>query len=464
MTVEHHLAEGLLPARNVPGQDFPWTITERMARYHVPAVSVAVINDLQVHTAKAWGQLENGAPAPAKTSTPFQTASISKSVTAAGALSLVKEGLLNLDLDVTSYLPDGLAGEDYIEPVTLRHLLSHTGGMSVSGFAGYHENDQLPTLDQILAGQPPANSPAVERIESPGKRFRYSGGGYQVIQALMESVTGDSFPHIMQERVFGPLGMVNTSYAPLDDPTRVRAASGHLENGDVIPGKGPIHAESAAGGVWSTATDLARLMIAIMRAYRGEETPILPPKLAQTMLTPGLWDFGLGVRLQGEGENLRFNHGGATMGWHGQFIAYPSRAQGIALLTNSANGYLLWPEIERGVVQAFSWPGWEPEFVEPMDLLPEELAEYTGSYLLGGQAEVAVEARPGGIEIVYEGITWPAVPTEKDLFELVELVGQITCQRDSEGAITGFDLWFGMPDWSPYRKWHFEKIGSCMQE
>ncbi len=463
MSEEHQIAENLRPARVLKGQKVPWTITDRLARYNVPAVSVAVIDDLEIQAVGAWGQLERGKPDLVTPTTLFQTASISKSVTAAGALCLVKDGLLNLDTDVEKelpeqYLPDGhLPGKTYADPVTLRLLLSHSAGISVPGFAGYMMDDPLPTLAQMLAGQPPANSPAVERYAPPDEHFSYSGGGYLLVQALMETVTGEPFARVMQTRVFDPLGMENSCYAPLDRRLYDQAASGHTEAGEVLPGKAPIHAESAAGGLWSTPTDLARLMLAIMQAYRGKDTPILTPQLAQAMLTPRFWDFGLGVRLQGEGEDMSFNHGGATLCWHGQFIAYPERGQGVAVLTNSANGYLLWPEVERGVAHILGWPGWDPQLVDPLEMSHADLESYTGTYLLGGNIEITVESRSGGIEVVYEGITWPAVPTAPDSFELLELEGQVTFQRDAEDKLTGFDLWFGVPGWSPYRQWHFDK-------
>jgi len=458
MTIERHIAEGLLPARLVRGQRVAWTITERMAHYNVPAVSVAVIDGLAVSAIEAWGRLENGETAPAESTSLFQTASISKSVTAAGALCMVRDGLLDLDADVERYLTDWrLPMKDLAGEVTLRRLLSHSAGTGVSGFAGYAHDEPLPTLTRMLDGQPPANSPAVELVEPPGERFRYSGGGYLVVQAVMEAVTGEPFPHVMRTRVFEPLGMTNSCYAPLDPQVQEQAASGHTEAGRPIPGKGPIHAESAAGGLWSTPADLARLAIAIMRAYRGADTPILTPRLAREMLTPRFWSFGLGVRLQGEGRDLSFNHGGATSGWHGQFIAYPRRGQGVAVLTNSANGYLLWPEIERGVAQALGWPGWEPQIVEPVEMSHAKLEQYAGPYLLEGGVEVTLEARSGRVEIVYDGVTWPAAPTAPDRFELLELEGQITFDRGPEGDIDGFDLWFGVPGWSPYRQWRFER-------
>lgn len=460
------LWDGPLPAKVIAGQPGPkWRVEERMARFHVPALSAAVVRDMELSWSQAWGVLEEGKDAEATPTSLFQTASISKFVTAVGALHLVREGRLSLDEDIKHYLGDWhLPRGEYTGSVTLRRLLSHSAGISTPGFEGYGVEDELPSLIQILEGGDLVNSPPVRVIEQPGERFRYSGGGYLLVQKVMEEVTGEPFANIMQEKVFSPLGMVDSSYAPLDPGLHARAASGY-SNAKPIPGKGPIHVESAAGGLWSTPSDLLKLTVEIMGAYQGKRGVVLSPEVVREMLEPGYWEFGLGVRVLGEGLNLRFNHGGATRGWHGQVMAYPERGESIAVLTNGANGYVVWPEVERGLACSLGWPGWEPEVVNPLPLRAEDRDLYPGTYQSPG-VKLALGWKPVEhvaygpvlhIDYEFEGLTMTAVPTEKDLFELLEFEGQVSFERNADGEIEGLELWFGLPDWSPYRRWNFEK-------
>ena len=133
------LPDGPLPARVIADQPKPeWTVEDRMAAFDVPAVSAAVVDGMEVVWAEAWGVREKGRSAEATPTTLFQTASISKSVAALGALRLVRDGLLDLDADIRTVLKDWhLPRDEYRGEVTLRRLLSHAAGTGVPGFEGY---------------------------------------------------------------------------------------------------------------------------------------------------------------------------------------------------------------------------------------------------------------------------------------------------------------------------------------
>jgi hypothetical protein len=145
--------------------------------------------------------------------------------------------------------------------------------------------------------------------------------------------------------------------------------------------------------------------------------------------------------------------------------AYPERGQSVAILTNDADGYIVWPEVERGIARALGWPDWDPEVLYPSSLSETDLAPYTGTYGAGGLTfEVTStplgegEDGPLGLSLNLETLTWHAAPTEPDIFELVEFEGQVLFERGTDGTISSFDVWFGQPDWSPYRRWTFEKL------
>jgi CubicO group peptidase (beta-lactamase class C family) len=205
-----------------------------------------------------------------QTSTLFQAASISKPVAALAALRLVADGRLDLDADVNRFLTSWqLPGDAGDERVTVRHLLCHGGGLSVDGFPGYRQDQSLPSLTDMLDGLPPSNTPAVRRDGPPGRAWRYSGGGYQILQQLVEDVTGRVFTDLAAELVLRPAGMTTATYA---QPDSADAAAPCVEGRSV---SWRIYPEHAAAGLWCTPTDLLRLAQAIQAALAGEQGAIL---------------------------------------------------------------------------------------------------------------------------------------------------------------------------------------------
>jgi len=139
------------------------TLEDRMAHHRTPGVSIAAIRDHEIEWACGFGVKEVGKPDRITSETVFQAGSISKPVAAAAALRLVDEGKIDLDADVNRYLRSWkVPANDGWQPiVTLRQLLSHTGGTTVHGFPGYAQGEAIPTLIQVLNGEEPANTPAV---------------------------------------------------------------------------------------------------------------------------------------------------------------------------------------------------------------------------------------------------------------------------------------------------------------
>jgi CubicO group peptidase (beta-lactamase class C family) len=185
---------------------FTWrhaALADRMVHYRVPGVSIAVIDNYQIEWSCGFGAIEAGSTKPVTSHTLFQAASISKSFSALGALLLVEQGKLSLDKDVNLRLRNWKVPDNRYtagHPVTLRELLSHTAGTTVGGFPGYPRDAQLPTLIQILDGVPPANTPPVRVDKQPGGGWRYSGGGYEIVQLLIDDVSGEAFPEYCTAR------------------------------------------------------------------------------------------------------------------------------------------------------------------------------------------------------------------------------------------------------------------------
>ncbi|MDP6423221.1 MAG: serine hydrolase [Planctomycetota bacterium] len=339
-----------------------------MRKHDVPGVSVAVIEAGKVAWAKGYGVAELGRAQRVRTGTLFQAASISKPVAALGVLRLVERGSLSLSGDANDKLASfRLRSTRQGQPVTVKQLLSHTAGVAVHGFSGYGHEATVPSLAQVLAGEPPANSPRirVKSTSAPGPRpFRYSGGGYCVLQQLMLDVSGKSFPALMRGLVLDPLGMKDSSYAqPLPQAWRDRAAAAHVGRSGtvVLPGKYHSYPEMAAAGLWTTPSDLARFAIAVQRARVGDEGAIVKAGTVTSMLggVARVDDdrrMGLGLFLCGKGDALRFEHGGANAGFRCFLQATASTGQGAVVMTNSDRGGRIVRSVVQRIAASYRWP------------------------------------------------------------------------------------------------------------
>ena len=259
----------------------------------------------------------------------FPACSISKHVAAFGTLRLVADATIDLDADVNTYLASWhLPGPG---TVTVRQLLAHTAGLTKNWFPGYADGEPVPSLLQVLEGEPPANTPAARRELPPGSQFRYSGSHYAVLQQLLTDVTRTPFDELMESLVLHPVGMADSSYDQhFPHEHRARVARGH-SGGTPVVGGWHTQPEMAGAGLWSTPGDLVRLELEINRATIGESR-LLPPALATQMPTPQVpGGFGLGTEL-GDG---RFGHTGQNTGYSCFSFVWPASGTAVAVMTNA---------------------------------------------------------------------------------------------------------------------------------
>jgi CubicO group peptidase (beta-lactamase class C family) len=195
-TAHMHRVETEFPPVDL-GHNQPPLLTDLqqlMRMYKIPALSVAIIDNFKIDWAKGYGVTEAGGAKPVTTATLFQAASISKPVTSAAALYVVERDRLSLDEDVNRRLVSWKVPKSEFtinEKVTLRRLLNHTSGANIEGgFNGYDINDPLPTIKQTLNGDKPANHEPIVVDFVPGSKWRYSGGGYAIVQELLIDTAG----------------------------------------------------------------------------------------------------------------------------------------------------------------------------------------------------------------------------------------------------------------------------------
>jgi CubicO group peptidase (beta-lactamase class C family) len=378
---------GLLPAVDYPGRDVQdWGIDNRMARYKTPGVSMAVIHEGSVDWVAGFGSVEAHSSAPVMPSTSFQAASISKLVAAAGMLHLVDRDFLVLDENVNLKLQSWKTpSNEFTEqsPVTLRALLSHSAGVTVHGFPGYENGETLPGLVQILNGSEPANSPAITIDQVPGASYRYSGGGYEIAELLVEDVMDRPFEQVMEETILAPLGMANSTFVqPPPDEITDGAAHGHRFDGSPVSGGWYVYPEQAAAGLWTTPSDLARFVIELISTYHGETDALFAQPIARDMLKNHIGKMGLGAGVHGEGQNLHFDHAGWSQGFRTYLVAYPYSGDGVIVMTNSDGGHELIREILRGVAVVYEWPDFRmEEMPTPIaSLTTDRLDQVSGTY------------------------------------------------------------------------------------
>lgn len=379
------IERGLLTAIKIKGRPQKgMSLRARMAYFNVPGFSIALIDQGEVAWARGYGVLEAGGDELVTDETIFQAGSISKPVSAMTALHLGEAGLLDLDADVNEAMRSWQVPENehtQVQKVTLRGLLSHTAGLTVPGFRGYPSGAQLPTMQQILDGEPPANSEPMRVMQTPGTGYSYSGGGYVVVQQLIEDVTGRPFAALAQELTFDKLGMANSTFDPLLPEAYIaQAATAHRNNGDPVPGKWHTYPEQPAASLWSTPSDLARLTVEVLKSYENESNLVLSAEMTRQMLTPQVSWVGLGFPIIEKDGRIRFEHPGWNQGFHSFMAGYLNTGRGLVWMTNGENGKLLGQEVMRALDEVFGCPGYEPVEKSVARVDTAAIAQYEGRY------------------------------------------------------------------------------------
>ena len=373
---------GLVPfgADHQPRLNERAKLTDRMRHYRVPGVSYAIIEEYEIVWAAGHGTLRSGGAMHVTPMTLFHAASTAKVISAAAALKLVEQGQLALDGTVNDKLrswriPDNEFTQN--EKVTLRRLLSHSGGLE-DGLSSRSPSDAIPnyftpegiapsvTIRQLLDAEPGVDVDGPTRVLAvPGSQYRYVNAGYAILELLLEDVTGKPFPTFAQQTIIGPLGMTSTTYEqPLPSDLRVKAVVEHDHSGEPFAGD-RLHAPLlAAGAVWTTPSDMARFLIEMMNSYRGKSQLVLSKAMASEMFSkqidipndPMADAAGLGFQLSGSGKALCIVHTGGSWGSSAIVCGYPETGQGAIIMANSATGGLLSVELLLGIAREFEWP------------------------------------------------------------------------------------------------------------
>ena len=313
-----------------------------MAAESVPGIGFATFDDRGVTFEYVGGLKRQDEDAPIDATTRFEAASISKPVFAYVVLSLVHDGLFDLETplhELVEHVPE-VGYDPRSRDLTPRILLTHQGGLP-----NWRSRLNLSATTHAELFEP---GDTLRFTEDPGEGYNYSGEGFVLLQRVVEELTNRPLGDLAKEIVFDPLGMTNTSFS-FDEASRVNHAWGHNRQGN--PDKWQISATLSSSTLHTTAADLARFG-AHLAAQVRTGGPFA--ELATPHVTVGsedgaelAWGLGLGVLSAGPGRYLY--HGGNNVIFIADFIYGTEENLGYALLTNSSNGGAVADAVERRV-------------------------------------------------------------------------------------------------------------------
>lgn len=323
-----------------------------LLRYGVPSAVVSVLHDGRTVT-RSWGVTDIVSGRMPSDRTLYNVASISKVVTAWGVMRLVDEGKVDVDSPISRYVSRfSLPSSPTNDTVTVRRVLSHTSGLSMAAVPWYGPNQAVPSLPAMLSD--PENG--LRLIDRPGAAYHYSGGGYALLQLLIEEVSGESYETFIARTIFGPLGMTHSTFEV--PASSVDAATPYDES--LRPEPHYRFAASAAAGLYTTAADLARFAAASTSSAAGAGVlRAATVKAMQQQQQPEKADpfgHGLGysvVPLPSGGHLV--GHSGSSEGWTAVWDVIPSTGDGLVVLLNRTGGFPVyrsllcdWVEAARG--------------------------------------------------------------------------------------------------------------------
>ena len=385
-----------------------YNIEERMRELVIPGVSIAVLNNGVIEWAKGYGMADSTENRKVTKATLFQAGSISKPVAATRAHQLMEQGLIGLDVDVNTYLSSWKLPDNSFtatEKVTLRRILNHTAGLTIWGFPGYTRGDTIPSIPEILDGE--GNTDSVRVYKEPGGGWRYSGGGYTIMQQMITDIEQQPFPVIMEQIVLGPLGMASSTYEnPLPAKFHGIAATGYLDDGTPVKGKWHVYPEMAAAGLWTTPSDLMLWGKEIQQILKSQKDGLLQASTVNEMLTASEDDQGLGPYVL----DLTFGHGGADEGFRAELLVWKETPNAVVVMVNSDNGSTIIREILHSIVQEYNLPDYTPRKRVFKEQSTEQLARFVGKYdfLENGLADVIVQE--DGLALTAKGFTPETIP------------------------------------------------------
>jgi CubicO group peptidase (beta-lactamase class C family) len=347
----------------------------------------------------------------------FQVGSISKPVAAWAVMTLVRDGKVELDAPISRYLSRWNLPSSNFDPkqVTVERLLSHTAGLSLHGYPGFAENMALPNIEASLSGDT-NGAGSVEQILSPGVQFKYSGGGYTLLQLMVEEVSGMPFPQYAQQAIFEPLAMGSSSYEPSQALKALRATP-YVRT---TPIDYYQFRAQAAASLHSTASDLAQFALANMQQEMVLDAPLIE-KMHSPVMDIGSQKVGLGFFIDPKASLI--GHSGANQGWRADLVFNPRLNNGLVVLTNSDNAGFFIQQVRCY---------WEEQFAEAalLEMCQKQIQSHKSQlqmlhWVIWGLIAVSIALVTFRVISLTKGKTQIGLPNSKVRWTLIVLLALI---------------------------------------
>ena len=336
-----------------------WTLADRMKFFHVPAVSIARIEDRVVIEVGAFGTANVETGEPVGEDTHFQAGGMGSPLVNLLALRLAGQGKLNLDRDVNDYLkgakiPDN--GFTKNRKVKVLDLLNGTSGLTQYKFAGYRPGAARPTLAALLGGADPTEMEPLQVKSEPGAAFLGAGADQAVLEQVIVDAVGIPFAELMRDSVFLPCGMMHSTY---EEMPSANVALGHYSTGELMLDKFHAYPEQGETGLWTTAGDFARMLCQVQSLLAGKPNAILPADrhdLLKRVIGPKRV---LGL-IKSDSTDYFF-HGGDSYGYYANHMTDLQGGGGVVVMQNRIMSWRFSNEIieavrkQHGMARMFAW-------------------------------------------------------------------------------------------------------------
>ncbi|RFZ92901.1 class A beta-lactamase-related serine hydrolase [Mucilaginibacter conchicola] len=422
----------LLPAGTVCAQHLPQRLDELLSAYasvHEFTGTVLVAKKGEVLLEKGYGSQNIRQRIPNSPATIFEIASVTKTFTAALILKLVEENKLSLDDRLSQYYPAYPHGES----IRIRHLLTHT-----SGIYNYTENGDFM---HERSGEPADERSMMALFEDqplefePGKGWKYSNSGYQLLGYIITKVTGMTYQQAIRKYIFQPLQMTHSGFDFMHLDT-LKAAKGYYD-----PGSGKIYTMVAplidstvtlsAGSIYSTVNDLYKW-------HEGlQQNKVMNKESQELAYLPVRENYGYGWIIDSIYGKKVVAHSGGVFGFRSNFARVPEDDICVILLSNTETPAL--NEITRSVLAVLYQRSYQiPRNKQPVTLPGEKLRQYTGNYL-ERKRSLKIEIKLENGELIaypYQGPRSALVATDDSHFFIKDQQGaEIGFTKDSTGKV-----------------------------
>ena len=447
-----------------------------MEEYHIAGAAVSVVKDGGLFFAKGYGyaDLENKIPVDPE-QTGFRIGSVTKLFTWTAVMQLVEQGKLDLDADVNTYL-DFRIPATYPEPITLRHLLTHT-----SGFEQIRTDMLVSNADDLVPAREFLVSHMAVRVRPPGVCVAYSNYNSDLAGYIVARVSGRPYDQYIQERILDPLGMAHTTASsPMPPDLRPLASVGYT----YFDGAFQVHPDYMAqlasvpgAAIQASATDMARFMIAHLRGGRYSDSSIAETRILEeatvtqmhgTLYTPDPRLLGIAYGFFDLSDNGQraIGHGGGAPPMNSELLLLPDQNLGVFVVYNSEGGGGLTLQ-HLGFQRAFFdhyYPAPAVELIQPPVDFAERAGRFVGSYRISESPHSTLEKVMGLFDVVeisdpgdgtllinMSGLEFRFVEVEPLYFRQVDGPFGLAFREDDRGRITHM-----FTDLTPM--WSFERL------